>query len=221
MSLKLCSLAARGLWIEMLAIMGISEKVGYLQIGGKAITESQLAIMTGVSISEVRKYLTELESNGVFSRDENGIPYCRRMVREIIKYEQAQEYGKLGGNPDLKKESIINNPKAIIQKLEATEGLTPTLNPTVIPSIKDWSLQDCRNAATPIAMKDEDIQAFYNNYAAVGWIDAAGRRITSLSAALGKWKTNQPSHGKKYNSGGITNPERLIFEADKRKAQQP
>jgi len=125
MTLRLCSLAARGLWIEMLSIMGISEKIGYLQIGGKPITVEQLSIMAGVSIKDAQKYMDELESNGVFSRDDDGIIFNRRMVRESNKYSKAVEFGKLGGNPVLISESRIQNPESRSKKLEATDGLTP------------------------------------------------------------------------------------------------
>lgn len=58
------------------------------------------------------------------------------MAREFQDFEEAREYGKLGGNPNLKDlESIVQNPKARIQKLEAKGGLTgidiPPLNPTL------------------------------------------------------------------------------------------
>jgi hypothetical protein len=125
MSLRLCSLAARGLWMEMLSIMGISEKIGYLQIGGKAITVDQVSVMAGINREEAEKYIAELESNSVFSRDENGVIYNRRMAREAEGYEKAREYGKRGGNPLLVSESISKNPEARIQKLEAREGITP------------------------------------------------------------------------------------------------
>lgn len=121
MSLKFCSLAAKGLWIEMLSVMGISEKVGYLQLGGKPITIEQLAIMVGTSIEEVKSCLKELEDNGVFSRDNNGIPYSRRMAREADEFNKAREYGLKGGNPVLK--NFTHKPEATSQKLEAREGL--------------------------------------------------------------------------------------------------
>ena len=62
----------------------------------------------------------------------------------------------------------------------------------------EWTLDDCVKAAGIIGMKREDVESFFNHYAAVGWIDAAGRKIVKLSAALAKWKSNQPSHGKTY-----------------------
>jgi hypothetical protein len=45
-------------------------------------------------------------------------------------------------------------------------------------------------------MKREDAESFYAHYAAVDFIDGAGRKITSLPHALDKWKANQFSHGK-------------------------
>jgi hypothetical protein len=59
---------------------------------------------------------------------------------------------------------------------------------------KDWTFEDCVHAASSIAMKHEDIQAWWDHYASVGFIDAAGRRITNLKAALAKWKANQSNH---------------------------
>ena len=62
----------------------------------------------------------------------------------------------------------------------------------------DFSLDDCKRAASTIGMTDEMISEFYANYASVGWIDAAGRKITNLPAALAKWKSRQSSHGRQY-----------------------
>jgi len=69
------------------------------------------------------------------------------------------------------------------------------LSPPLIPGDNPWTIEDCKSAAATIAMPDEMIAEFWAHYAAVGWIDAAKRRITNLSAALAKWKANQPSHG--------------------------
>ena len=125
MSLKLCSIGARGLWMEMLSIMGISERRGYLQIGGVPITLSQLAKLANVSEEETKVLFDELKNQNVFSVSEDGIPFNRRMVKETTKYEESVLYGKMGGSPLLKRSQ---NPEARIQKLEATDGLTTPLN---------------------------------------------------------------------------------------------
>lgn len=62
------------------------------------------------------------------------------------------------------------------------------------PSAKSpdgWTLADCVRAAEGIAMPLAMVEAFYNHYAAVDWIDAAGRKITQLKPALAKWKASQ------------------------------
>lgn len=99
--LRLCSLAARGLWIEMLAIMHRSERYGQLMIGGKAPTEAQLAVQVGTSPQDVQALLSELESAEVFSRTGSGVIYSRRMTRDYKKAQNARKNGKKGGNPKL------------------------------------------------------------------------------------------------------------------------
>lgn len=105
-AVRAVSLAARGLWIDMLCLMHESSRRGYLQheSGGPVIAE-QLARMTGCSPEQVEVLLSELESVGVFSRAERSVIYCRRMVRDERKRELCAEAGKRGGNPTLKGQS--------------------------------------------------------------------------------------------------------------------
>jgi hypothetical protein len=106
--LRLCSLAARGLWMEMLAIMHRSERYGQLLIGGQVPTEAQLAVQVGASTPEVSELLGQLEAAGVFSRAASGAIYSRRMTRDHKKAQIARKNGKTGGNPKLRKQ--MENP---------------------------------------------------------------------------------------------------------------
>ena len=99
--LRLCSLAARGLWIEMLAIMHRSERYGHLLIAGRVPTDAQLAVQVGASPQQVSECLGELDSAGVFSRAASGAIYSRRMTRDHKKAQTARKNGKNGGNPSL------------------------------------------------------------------------------------------------------------------------
>jgi hypothetical protein len=99
--LRLCSLAARGLWIEMLALMHRSERYGQLLISGRVPTDGQLAVQVGASPDEVIAMLAELSDAGVFSRAASGAIYSRRMTRDHKKAENARKNGKKGGNPSL------------------------------------------------------------------------------------------------------------------------
>jgi hypothetical protein len=99
--LRLCSLAARGLWIEMLALMHRSERYGQLLISGHVPTDAQLAVQVGASTIEVTAMLADLELAGVFSRSAGGAIYSRRMTRDEKKAQTARKNGKRGGNPKL------------------------------------------------------------------------------------------------------------------------
>ena len=95
-SLRLCSVGARGLWIDMMCLMHQAEPYGHLVINGKGLSENPLARIEGVSVEEVRGYLEELETAGVFSRDENGVIFSRRMVRDEIARENRAKGGEAG-----------------------------------------------------------------------------------------------------------------------------
>ena len=124
--LRLCSLAARGLWIEMLAIMHRSERYGQLLIAGSPPTEAQLAVQVGASSPEVSDLIGQLEAAGVFSRAASGVIYSRRMTRDHKKAQIARKNGKNGGNPSLRNKrensaSVKGQDKGVVkpQKPEA------------------------------------------------------------------------------------------------------
>lgn len=99
--LRSCSLAARGLWIEMIAIMHQAEPYGHLLIAGRSVTEAQLAGLVGASTEEIGALLMELQAVGVFSRTRTGVIYSRKMTRDAKAARNARENGKKGGNPTL------------------------------------------------------------------------------------------------------------------------
>ena len=76
--LRSCSMAARGLWIECIAIMHRAEPYGHLAVNGIAPATKRLAGMVGATEREVERLLIELEEAGVFSRDATGTIYSRR-----------------------------------------------------------------------------------------------------------------------------------------------
>jgi hypothetical protein len=119
-ALRSCTIAARGLWIEMLAIMHEAEPYGSLLIKTRRVDKKQLSGLANVPEKECTVLLLELEGMGVFERDDDGTIYSRRMRRDAAKKEKAVEDGKRGGNPTLKgqdKSEVKDEDKA--QKLEA------------------------------------------------------------------------------------------------------
>lgn len=121
-----CSLAAKGFWIEMLCIMHEGTPIGHLTLGGKPATLRQMAANAYCSEKEAKKYLDELEQAGVFSRKPDGTIYSRRMVKDAEVSEAGREWGKTGGNPQLKQKRAPNGQNP-------TKGVNPPLNPPVKP----------------------------------------------------------------------------------------
>ncbi|MEW6632253.1 MAG: hypothetical protein AB1440_15375 [Pseudomonadota bacterium] len=106
-NLRLCSLAAQGLWMRMLCIAAAHEPIGYVAIAGKGLDEAALARLAGCASIELGALLGELESNRVFSRDRHGRIYSRRMIADARKARAARRNGLKGGNPSLSKERTI------------------------------------------------------------------------------------------------------------------
>jgi hypothetical protein len=85
LTLRKCSAGARGFWMDMLCIAANSPRYGYVEIHGVPCTPGDLARQTGEHPRSIHRWVRELEAAGVFSRDENGVIFCRRMVREAAR----------------------------------------------------------------------------------------------------------------------------------------
>jgi hypothetical protein len=106
-AVRACTLAARGLWIDMLAIMATAKEVGYLMVGKNPITTPTLARMVGASEKEVETILEELLHRAVYNVDKRGVIYSRRMVREEKKRRSCRDGGKKGGRSTYEKQTGI------------------------------------------------------------------------------------------------------------------
>jgi hypothetical protein len=89
--LRSCSMAARGLWIECIAIMHRAEPYGHLSVNGVAPTAKRLAGMVGATEREVERLMAELAEAGVYSVTPEGTIYSRRMVRDARLSEEGRE----------------------------------------------------------------------------------------------------------------------------------
>lgn len=81
-ALQSCDLNAQGLWINMLCLMHRSEKIGFLIVNGKAMSVSEIARRVGIRKDRAERLIKVLKENNVCSVDENGVIYCRYIVRE-------------------------------------------------------------------------------------------------------------------------------------------
>jgi hypothetical protein len=100
--LRVCSLAARGLWVECLALMHKAEPYGHLLVNGAAPSLQELGKLVAATAGETSRMLEELKTKGVCSVTEAGVIFSRRMVRDKAKEQKASADGKRGGNPVLK-----------------------------------------------------------------------------------------------------------------------
>lgn len=92
-ALQSCSIAARGLWVEMMCIAHECEPYGHLVVNGKPMTEAQIGRLSGISERETKKLIAELSESGVMSRTDDGTIFSRRMVRD----EEVREKRAAGG----------------------------------------------------------------------------------------------------------------------------
>lgn len=81
---QMLSLSTQGLWMRMLCWMHCREEHrGFLELGtGLPMTECDIAARAGKPLREIQKAIAEMERIGIFSRDERGCIYSRRMARD-------------------------------------------------------------------------------------------------------------------------------------------
>lgn len=106
---RACSYAARGLWMDMLCIMAAADPIGYLVVNGRPLDAAGVARLTGGQLPEVETLLTELDRNGVYSRDRAKRVYSRRLVRDAKRSAECRDNGVKGGNPSLRKQKVISS----------------------------------------------------------------------------------------------------------------
>jgi hypothetical protein len=86
-----CSLAARGLWMELLCIMHSATPAGYLLINDKQPTNAKLALIARCSGRQLVKLLQELGDAGVYYKTAEGTIYCKRMVKDAEATEMGRD----------------------------------------------------------------------------------------------------------------------------------
>ena len=91
-ALRMCSLAAQGLWMRYLCMAHAADPIGHVLVNGQRPGARQLAAVFGITEKELAKHTAELEANGVFSRRDDGTIYCRRMVRDEERSDDGRAY---------------------------------------------------------------------------------------------------------------------------------
>lgn len=205
------SLAARGLWIDMISLMGSGERIGYLQMDGNAMTPADIAKYTSTAIEDVQPAIAELEKLSVFSRTDTGIIYCRRMVRDAELHRVRSEIGSIGGrasssrfaqaNAKAKKQKVCLSldsrfqiPDSRVQNPEPSP-ISPPLVPDGTVSVSKTFVKPTPEEAQAYAKSigyELDGQLFCDHYAAAGW-RRGNTPIRDWKACVRTWKSRAAS----------------------------
>ncbi len=100
-ALRMCSVAARGVWMEVLCLMHEAAPRGSLLVNGQPVSERQLASLCGITPRETAACMHELQEAGVYSTDSDGTIFSRRMRRDDEKALRDKRNGSIGGNPNI------------------------------------------------------------------------------------------------------------------------
>lgn len=103
-SLRRCSHAAKGIYIDILCLMFECSERGVLATDGLAWSDEEIAQAVGGDKTQTLEGLRELVGKRVVSRTDKGAVYSRRMVREEKTRQLCSEAGRRGGgNPQFHK----------------------------------------------------------------------------------------------------------------------
>lgn len=92
--LRLCSPAARAFWIDLLCLM--CQSGGYLAHNGEPLADGDIAALTGLQKSDIKKWLIELGAHQIYSVDDRGWMYSSRMVKDAGFVKKAVAAGQRG-----------------------------------------------------------------------------------------------------------------------------
>lgn len=95
--LRACSVAARGLWVDLICLAHECEPYGHLAVNGRAMTPAQMAGQVGLTAHQCKVLLQELIDNGVARQTADGIVYSKRMVEDELARETRAETGRQNG----------------------------------------------------------------------------------------------------------------------------
>lgn len=169
-ALQSCSLSAQGLWINLMCIAHECDPYGHLVINNIPMTTAQIARFAGLSAKECDILLLELQGSGVFTKNEDGCIFSRRMVKdERLRNLRAEGgkvgaehgdkgaiYGALGGRPKDDKKPPLEPP------------LTPPLEPPPSSSSSSSSstskTKQKKDAALSVVLPDFIPQKAWQGY---------------------------------------------------------
>lgn len=162
-AVRSCSIDARGLWIDMLALMAKSETHGHLLIGGRPATSEQLARIVGLTPQKTTELMDELYAAGVFSFQKDVI-ISRRMVKDERTRKSDADRQMRFRNGHVTPMSRSCHAPVTVQKLEARSQKLERERTLVRPTRSDWLAY-----ATEIKWNQRDAESAFDYYESNGW----------------------------------------------------
>jgi hypothetical protein len=105
-SVQALSFNDRGVWFEILCIMHESSERGKLLLNGKPMPVEVLSRLLGLDKQALSRSLAKIIEMGVAKKDETGVLYSKRMVRDEEIRQIRHAAGVKGGNPALLKQKV-------------------------------------------------------------------------------------------------------------------
>lgn len=124
-NLRRCSLAARGLWAEMICYAADATPTGFVLGASTPLSTTDLAQMCGAPEAVVESAFAELLDAGVAARDRKGRVFIPRLVEFAKKAQTARKNGVFGGNPTLCKKTEISASDKGMDKGWVKPGVNP------------------------------------------------------------------------------------------------
>ncbi len=169
-ALRAVSIAARGLWMEMLCIMHEASPYGHLILSGRAVSNDVLARIGGLDADECSGLIAELESAGVFSRTRKEVIYSRRMVKDNSRAQKGRK--------------AVNKRWAQEPEKEQEKG-TPNRVPNSDPTTQK---PEARGSVTNVTGGEPpDVPKLIFDLG-VKLLTDAGTKPTHARSLLGKWR---------------------------------
>lgn len=137
--LNLCSPATKGVWMDLICHMYLSDEPGYLVFGDIILDANGIQKLSKISPKVFQKVFVELTTFGIILRDEHGRYFSKRMVNDERIRQQWRDIGKLGGNPKLKKR---DNP-TVNPKVNTPEKPFPTSSSSSSSSYINTPSKEC------------------------------------------------------------------------------
>jgi hypothetical protein len=166
--LQACGFAAQGFWMRLLGIC--AENSGVLLINGKPPSTRDLARLFGKPHATIMRLLGELEAHDVFSRNHEGVIFCRRMVRENGTQKRRVPLKKTDREQDTNQPELFDNPTPKSAKPNAP------LDSGTFGASTDSPISDERTSESDAAGEGEKISRRNPRGAAARHLDRADAR---------------------------------------------